>query len=679
MCGIAGFFSSSRQVSRNDLENAVRRMCDRLQHRGPDDAGTWVDADAGIALGHRRLSILDLSPAGHQPMQSAGGRYVVVFNGEIYNFNRLRKELEDLGHAFGGHSDTEIMLAAIVQWGVEAAVKRFVGMFAFGLWDRQERVLWLARDRLGEKPLYYGWCKDTFLFGSELKALRAHPDSDGEVDRGALALYLKLGHIPAPFSIYQKIFRLRPGTLLALDAANAKLGQLPEPKPYWSFREVAEAGLRAPFSGSETEARNELDRLLRSSVAQQMVADVPLGAFLSGGIDSSTVVALMQAQSTRPVRTFTIGFLEAGYNEAEHAKEVARHLGTDHTELYVTAKEAMAVIPRLPTMYDEPFADVSQIPTFLVATLARKQVTVSLSGDGGDELFYGYPRYFESVRNWNLLKSVPLWTRSLLSKLLTSIPVRGWDAVLAAIPSFAKPSELEKSDGDRIYRLADLLRLNGGADAYFRAISCWPNGGLVLGEHRPLTAASDLRRADSSPSLEHHMMWRDAVDYLPDDILVKVDRASMAVSLESRIPFLDHRVVEFAMSVPLSMKARGREGKWLLRQVLDQYVPRELIERPKMGFGVPIGEWLRGPLLDWAEHLLAERRLSSDGWFDAKPIREKWAQHRAGTRNWEYPLWAVLMFQAWREQESSSRREASRLRDQELMPSQMRNSLTLSA
>jgi asparagine synthase (glutamine-hydrolysing) len=608
-----------------------------------------VDEVEGIALGHRRLSILDLSPAGHQPMQSACGRYVIVFNGEIYNFMLLRKELEGLGRAFGGHADTEIMLAAIVQWGVEASLKRFVGMFAFALWDRKERVLLLARDRMGEKPIYYGWCKDTFLFGSELKALRAHPAWNGQIDRGVLALYLRRGYVPAPFSIYHRIFKLIPGTLLTLTVTKAEPGQLPEPKPYWSFRDAAEAGLRTPFSGSETEARNELDRLLRCAVVQQMVADVPLGAFLSGGVDSSTVVALMQAQSPRPVKTFTIGFLEAGYNEAEYAKAVARHLGTDHTELYVTAKEAMAVISKLPMMYDEPFSDASQIPTFLVSELARQQVTVSLSGDAGDELFYGYSRYSDAIRIWNPLKALPFAVRSLLSTMLTLIPIRGWDAILAGIPSFAKPKRLQISNGNSLHRLADVLLLHRDTDFYSGVISVWQECGLVLRDDQPLRAFADLQPTFSQHSFEHQMMWRDSVDYLPDDILVKVDRAGMAVSLESRIPLLDHRVVEFALRVPLSMKVRDRQSKWLLRQVLYKYVPRELIERPKMGFGVPIGEWLRGPLLEWAENLLSEKRLSSEGWFDPKPIREKWVQHLAGARNWEARLWAILMFQVWQE------------------------------
>ncbi|MGO8697819.1 MAG: asparagine synthase (glutamine-hydrolyzing) [Limisphaerales bacterium] len=659
MCGIAGFFTSSPKVKREDLDQALARMCESIQHRGPDDSGTWVDEMEGIALGHRRLSILDLSPAGHQPMQSACGRNVIVFNGEIYNFMELRKELEDLGHVFGGHSDTEIMLAAIGQWGVEASLKRFVGMFAFVLWDRKERVLVLARDRMGEKPLYYGWCKSTFLFASELKALRAHPVWDGQIDRGVLALYLKRGYVPAPFSIYQNIFKLIPGTFLSLATSHARPRRLFEPKPYWSFHDAAEAGLRCPFSGSESEASGELDRLLRSAVSQQMVADVPLGAFLSGGVDSSTVVALMQTQSKQPIRTFTIGFQEAGFNEAEYAKAVARHLGTEHTEMYVTGREAMAVIPKLPFIYDEPFSDASQIPTFLVSKLARQQVTVSLSGDAGDELFYGYSRYSETVRIWNTIESLPLSGRTILNKVLTSIPIRGWDAILDGIPSFAKPKRLQNCRGDSIQRLADKLLMEKRTDLYSTTMFFWQESGLVLGDERPLRAFADRQPGVPQFSFEHEMMWRDSVDYLPDDILVKVDRASMAVSLESRIPLLDYRVVEFALSVPLSMKARDRQSKWLLRQVLHKYVPRKLIERPKKGFAVPIGEWLRGPLLDWAETLLAEKRLVAEGWFNPKPIREKWMQHRAGTRNWQHQLWVILMFQAWQEQEKQAPSESS--------------------
>jgi len=629
-------------------------MCEQIKHRGPDDAGTWVGASEGIALGHRRLSILDLSSAGHQPMESNCGRYVVVFNGEIYNFRQLRTELEGLNHAFVGRSDTEVLLAAVAQWGVDASLKRFVGMFAFALWDRKERALVLARDRMGEKPLYYGWCKDTFLFGSELKALRVHPSWADQVDRDVLALYLRRGYVPAPFSIHRHIFKLIPGTLLALNTSKARPGQLPKPKTYWSFHEVAKAGLRSPFSGSEADARAELDGLLRSTIGQQMVADVPLGAFLSGGVDSSTVVALMQAQSPRPVKTFAIGFLEAGYNEAEFAKAVANHLGTDHTELYVTAEDALAVLPKLPMVYDEPFSDQSQIPTLLVSELARQQVTVSLSGDAGDELFYGYSRYFDAVKIWNTLKPLPFAARSLLSRMLTLIPSRGWDAVLARMPSFMRPKGFRNFQGDNVRRLADMLLCAGPTDLYASRTAFWDKNGLVLGNGVPVRPFADVLLPPTEHSLEHHMMWRDSLEYLPDDILVKVDRASMAISLENRIPLLDHRVVEFALKVPLSMKVRHRQGKWLLRQVLCTYVPRKLIERPKMGFGVPLGQWLRGPLRDWAEDLLAERRLAAEGWLDPGLVREKWAQHRAGTHNWQQDLWAVLMFQAWLELQNQS-------------------------
>jgi asparagine synthase (glutamine-hydrolysing) len=647
MCGIAGFFSNRARAQNRDLEAVLTGMCKSILNRGPDDAGLWIDEPQGIGLGHRRLSILDLSPAGHQPMTSADGRYVMVFNGEIYNFAALRRELEGLGQSFAGHSDTEMMLGAFVAWGIEAALKRFVGMFAFGLWDRRDKILTLARDRMGEKPLYYGWSGDTLLFGSELKALRAHPDWRGQIDRSVLALYLNRGYVPAPYSIYQNIFKLSPGTLVTFPASSARPGHLPEPQAYWSFREEAERGLANPFAGSEREGCDELDRLIRAAVSQQMVADVPLGAFLSGGTDSSTVVSIMQAQSSRPVKTFTIGFSEKEYNEAEYAKLVARHLGTDHTELYVTPLEAMAVIPRLPAIYDEPFSDPSQIPTFLVSQLARRQVTVSLSGDGGDELFYGYPRYFQGARLWNSLQAVPFPLRRMSGTLLNMCPLDNVCSVAQKTPFLQRVMARKKLDSARVARLAGMLRQKNRVDMYERMSAYWMEQSAVLSAG-PLPACfGDLQLRQSPERFEHYMMWHDSMTYLPDDILVKLDRASMAVSLESRVPFLDHRVVEFALSVPLSMKYREQKGKWLLRQVLEKYLTPGLINRPKMGFSVPIAEWLRGPLRDWAESLLTEQRLVSEGWFDAKIVRRLWNQHQERKHDWQYQLWALLMFQAW--------------------------------
>jgi len=646
MCGITGFLDSSSKMIQ-DFQPVIKRMTDMLVHRGPDDSGAWVDTNSGIALGFRRLSILDLSPAGHQPMFSADGRYAIVFNGEIYNFAELRTELSALGHGFRGHSDTEMMLAAVCQWGLVPAVRRFNGMFAIALWDRQERQLHLVRDRLGIKPLYYGRAGQTFLFGSELKALRAHPAFRDEIDRNALALYLRHNAIPAPYTIYTNICKLLPGTILTL--SGDQLHQIPVPAPYWSAREVAEAGVARPFTGSDREAVRELDERLRLSVHERMVADVPLGAFLSGGVDSSTIVALMQAQSSRPVKTFTIGFQESGYNEAEYAREVARHLGTDHTELYVTPEQARAVIPRLPALYDEPFADSSQIPTFLISELARRHVTVSLSGDGGDELFGGYNRYSWAKKIWRTVGWIPASLRSHAAAALLRIPPASWDAALSGrfIPSRWRISEA----GEKIRKIAESLPADSPESIYLDLVSHWKEpASIVRGAAEPPTLLTSRESWACLPDYTAWMMYMDLVTYLPDDILVKVDRASMGVSLEARVPYLDdHRVLEFAWRLPLRMKMRNAQGKWLLRQVLYQYVPRQMIERPKKGFSVPIDAWLKGPLRGWAESLLGERRLKDEGFFNPKPIRQKWQEHLTGKHNWQYHLWDILMFQAWHE------------------------------
>lgn len=641
MCGITGFFNLVSDASAETLEACLQRMTDTIHHRGPDDSGTWADAEAGIALGFRRLAILDLSPAGHQPMLSADGRFVIIFNGEIYNFASLREELFGLGHGFHGSSDTEIMLAAIRQWGLKNAVQRFNGMFAFALWDRQECTLSLIRDRLGIKPLYYGWAGQTLLFGSELKALRAHPDFQADIDRDALALYLRHNYIPAPHTIYRGFFKLPPGCILTI-----RPGQRPGEERlsvYWSAREAVENGLSQPYQGGDNEAIDALENLLTRSIGLRMIADVPLGAFLSGGVDSSTVVALMQKQSSRPVQTFTIGFNEAGFDEAEHAKAVASHLGTDHTELYVTPEDARAIIPRLPTLYDEPFADSSQIPTFLVSQLARKHVTVSLSGDGGDELFGGYNRYFWTARLWNTIRWMPVSLRKRLAKSLTALPPKAWGRVL-------KNSGLP-NPGDKIHKISEILSSPNPEAIYLDLVSHWKHpADVVLGGNEPLTALTDPSQWMNTSTLSEKMMSLDLVTYLPDDILAKVDRASMGASLEARVPYVDdHDVVEFAWQLPLNMKIRKGQGKWILRQVLYRHVPRQLIERPKVGFGVPIDSWLRGPLKDWAESLLDEKRLQREGFFHSAPIKQKLKEHLTGARNWQYYLWDILMFQAWKE------------------------------
>jgi asparagine synthase (glutamine-hydrolysing) len=641
MCGIAGFWRLGGL--RREDPDALARMTDVIRHRGPDDAGHWSDPAAGIALGHRRLSILDLSPEGHQPMSSAGGRYVIVFNGEIYNFRQLRGELEGAGAGFRGHSDTEVMLAAIDRWGLRGAVDRFAGMFAFALWDREADALHLVRDRLGEKPLYSGWMGDVFLFGSELKALRAHPGWDGRIDRGVVALFLRHAYVPQPWSIYEGIRKVPPGTIQTL--RRPKPGAEPAEERYWSARAIAEDGAAAPSRLPDGEAIETFDALLRGTIRDEMVADVPLGAFLSGGVDSSTIVALMQAQSGRPVRTFTIGFHEDAFNEAHHARAVASHLGTDHTELYLTPGETLAVIPRLPALYDEPFADPSQIPTFLVSALARRSVTVSLSGDGGDELLGGYDRYAISDAVWRRMGRLPHAMRRPLGSALTALSPARWDRLLS-LGGMASPSG--RFSGERVHKLAGLLSLDTAEAVYRRMLSHWaaPER-IVPGAVEPPVTLSDARQWPRLESYLQRMMYLDLVTYLPDDILVKVDRASMAVSLESRAPLLDHRIVEFTLRLPLAQKVRDGQGKWLLRQVLDRYVPRALTERPKMGFGVPIDRWLRGPLREWADDLLDEGRLTREGFFAPAEVTRTWREHLSGTRNWQFLLWDVLMFQAW--------------------------------
>ncbi|MDV2496612.1 MAG: asparagine synthase (glutamine-hydrolyzing) [bacterium] len=648
MCGVTGFLDLSRKKGDDELQVSVLRMADSLRHRGPDDRGAWVDAEAGLALGHRRLAVIDLSHKGAQPMHSACGRYVISYNGEIYNFKALREELEGLGHSFRGHSDTEVMLAAISQWGLKTAVERFNGMFAFALWDRKERLLYLVRDRLGEKPLYYGWMGKSFLFGSELKALRAYPDFNGEIDRDALALYLRFNYIPAPYSIYKGIYKILPGTILTINSEHTN--SPPTPTPYWSAREIVERGVAEPFMGSTDDAIVHLDTLLQDAVKLRMVADVPLGAFLSGGIDSSTVVALMQAQSEKPVKTFTIGFYEASYNEAEDASAVARHLGTEHTELYVTPKEALTVIPRLPTLYDEPFSDSSQIPTFLVSQLARRHVTVSLAGDGGDELFAGYTSHLWVPGIWQKIGWMPKVSRRAAAKVLTALSPHAWETVFRLLGPALPRTLKQRNPGNKLQKLAEALAVESPEAMYLGLISHWKDpASLVVGASEPPTTLTDRTQWANVPHLTQWMMYLTLVTFLPDDDLVKVDRASMGVGLEVRVPLLDHRVVEFAWQVPLSMKGRLGQGKWLLRQVLYRYVPQTFFERPKMGFEVPIDSWLRGPLRDWAEALLDERRLRDEGILRLGPIRQKWMEHLSGRRNWQHHLWDVLMFQAWLE------------------------------
>ena len=647
MCGFTGFISASFSGDRAAI---VASMASAIAHRGPDDSGYWADAISGVALAHQRLSILDTSPAGQQPMTSVCGRYVMVFNGEIYNHQELRRALQESHniHDWRGHSDTETLLACINVWGFEKTLCATHGMFGIALWDKEENALYLARDRMGEKPLYYGWQGDTFLFGSELKALKAHPDFKCEIDRGALALYFRHNYVPAPYSIYKGILKLPAGSYIKVQATCfSNKGDL-KPIPYWSLAAVAEQGSRNHFEGSEADALKELDVRLGSSVKAQMLSDVPLGGLLSGGIDSTMVCALMQSSSSRPVNTFTIGFNEKYYDEASHASAIAKHLGTSHTELYVTAQDALGLVPQMPTMYDEPFADSSQLPTHLVMKMARESVTVALSGDGADELFGGYNRYMYAPKVWRYAEKLPQSLRKAFCASLMAIPA-------SSLNSLSSLFGLSQA-GDKAHKLGQRLQgVNCLDDFYVALISEWSNeGGLVLDAQLPSNLIDIREEWPQVSNTVDRMMVLDGLHYLPDDILVKVDRAAMAVSLETRAPFLDHKLVEFAWQLPQKYKIHHGQGKYLLRLLLNRYVPQELTERPKMGFSIPLDDWLRGPLRDWAEDLLAEDRLKREGYLNPSPIRTAWRQHQAGKANYGYRLWSVLMFQAWLAEQQGS-------------------------
>jgi len=638
MCGLSGFLS--RGFNCSEVINIASDMVTVLKHRGPNSSGVWYDQNPECVLVHRRLSILDLSESGHQPMRSQSDRYVISFNGEIYNHLQLRRQLPI--NSWRGHSDTETLLSAIDVWGLEETLKRCVGMFALSLWDRERKKLFLARDRLGEKPLYYGWQGEgnnaSFLFGSELKALRVHPSFQSVIDHDVINLLLRHNCIPAPYSIYRGISKLMPGTFLSVSLEDR------EPKifAYWSANEVAIGGINSLYSSSDSDVLEKLEYILHQSVKQQMISDVPLGAFLSGGIDSSLVVALMQHQSSHPVKTFTIGFSESGYDEAVYAKAIAKHLQTDHTELYVSPHDAISVIPMLPQLYDEPFSDSSQIPTFLVSQLAKEDVTVALSGDAGDELFCGYNRYLLTDRLWAKLSLLPVGLRCMLANAVTKVSPMAWNKLLGFLS--------HGTVGDKIHKAAGVLASSSVDDLYLGLISHWSHPeSVVLNSFEPKTRLIESISDISQLNQIQKMMLLDLLTYLPDDILTKVDRAAMGVSLETRIPFLDHKVVEFAWRMPMSFKIRDGKSKWALRQILYKHIPKELIERPKMGFGVPIDSWLRGPLRDWGEDLMGESRLSNEGFFDPNLVRQKWNEHLSGKHNWQHQLWDVLMFQAWLE------------------------------
>lgn len=659
MCGLIGFYSPIR------LDAAAEigwNMANAVTHRGPDDLDVWVDDALCLTLGHRRLSILDLSAAGRQPMLSACKRYVLAFNGEIYNHLELRTRLTRDGEAppWRGHSDTETLLACFSAWGVKKTLQAAVGMFAIALWNRQTRMLTLARDRLGEKPLYWGWQDGSLLFASELKALKAHPGFKAEVDRNAVVLLLRHGYVDAPHSIYKDIRKLQPGHFVDISLSDMAVARAACPTAYWRLNDVARAGLDQPFKGTPAQAVEELERQLTESVRAQMLADVPLGAFLSGGIDSSTIVALMQTQSPRPVRTFTIGFTEDKYNEAQYARAVAEHIGTQHTDLYVQADDALALIPRLPEVYDEPFADSSQIPTYLVSRLARQHVAIALSGDAGDELFGGYDTYRFVPSVWNRIGRIPAPLRSSAAFALKSLPPPAWNMMFSRIRSLV-PNKLNGAiTGEKVHKLAELLACTGKESFYHQLSSHWKDPErIVIASKEPRTIHNTVNAWPKTDTFEHWMMAVGAQTYMTDDILVKVDRAAMSNSLEVRIPMLDHRVVELAWRMPIGLKIRDGTGKWLLREVLYRHIPKELVDRPKMGFTIPLADWLRGPLRTWAEALLDEARILREGFFHPAPIRASWADHICGRRDHSAKLWCVLMFQAWLERESQPRAQFS--------------------
>ena len=646
MCGINGFYSNSSFT----FDNVILKMNSAISHRGPDTNGVWQDKNSGIVLGHQRLSIIDLSAAGNQPMRSNSGRFILTYNGEIYNHLEIRKEIEKSNSniKWYGNSDTETLLEAIDFWGIEITLQKIDGMFAFGLWDQKTRCLTLVKDRIGEKPLYYGWQgkgdNKIFLFSSELKALKMHPEFKGEINRDAIALQLRHNCIPAPYSIYKDIHKLLPGCYLQLKESDLKKCLIPQSKIYWSLTESAIYGNNNQLMLSEIDIQKGLEKHLQSSVKKQMISDVPIGAFLSGGIDSSTVVALMQSQSNHPIKTFTIGFSEEDYSEAKYAKKIAKHLGTDHTELYVSSKMAMEIIPKLPSIYDEPFSDSSQIPTYLVSQLAKQHVKVSLSGDGGDELFCGYNRYIMSKKFSNIFRLMPLFFRKILSNRLELISTKNWNRLSNLSPFLNQYSNF----GDKMHKVVNVLKAKNLNDLYYMLCSHWQNPTeLLINSKEPGTLLTEFKPELKGLNSQQQMMALDFITYLSDDILVKVDRAAMASSLETRVPFLDHKLIEYVWKIPHSLKFRNGQGKWILRQILNQYVPENLTKRSKMGFGIPIDTWLRGPLRDWAENLLNEKRLKEEGFFNPKLIRNKWEDHLSDKRNWQSDLWDILMFQAW--------------------------------
>jgi asparagine synthase (glutamine-hydrolysing) len=648
MCGFAGLLSTAG-FTRDELADHARRMIAPIAHRGPDDSGIWVDEQVGFAFGFRRLAILDLSPQGHQPMQSPSGRFIIAFNGEVYNFAELRRDLAHYGYRFRGESDTEVILAAFEQWGIRDAVQRFVGMFAIAVWDAHRKELSLIRDRLGKKPLYVYSEAGLITFGSELKALVAGPTFDRTIDRTALASYLRYLYVPSPKTIFQRAIKLRAAHILTI--TNPRL-PLPAPQEYWSLENAVRDGLSNQLAGTEQDAIDQLDALLVDATKCRLRSDVPLGALLSGGIDSSTVVALMQESSHRPVKTYTIGFAEAEFDEARHAARVAAHLGTEHTELRLTADDALALVPRLADIFDEPFADPSQLPTLLVSQLARQEVTVALCGDGGDELFGGYNRYVYGEQVLSRVTRIPRAVRQSVGAGIGSVSAPAWDR-LHRLTAAVIPGVPHEHFGERVHKLGHLLNAGSVGDMYRSLLSAWQQPEELLAKDVLANGAHDdenerIVDGDEPAQLLDRMMMADQLAYLPDDLLAKVDRTSMAVSLEVRAPILDHRVVEFSWRMPRALKLRGTRGKWALREILYRRVPRAIVDRPKMGFSVPIARWLRGPLRQWAEDLLFDNAGASHGWLDQKAVRRAWMDLQDGHTQAGAALWAVVMFQSWK-------------------------------
>ena len=637
MCGIAGYLGEVKHPI-----DCLTKMADAISHRGPDNMGVWSDHNPSIGFAHSRLSILDLSSAGNQPMHSSSGNYVIIFNGEIYNHKSLRSELESINQRnWLGHSDTETLLAAIEEWGLKKTLVKAKGMFAIALWDKSSNKLSLACDRIGEKPLYYGWVNNQFVFSSELKSMKVFPEFNNVIDRKSLALFLRFNSIPAPYSIYKDIFKLEPGQIVEINSHSNKL----EKYKFWSLEEVYKNGSENKFRGSSIQAINQLENILSEAVSSQMQSDVPLGAFLSGGIDSSTIVALMQSYSNSQVNTFTIGFNSKEFDESKHAEMVSNHLGTYHFNKLVTEKDALDVIPNLPDIYDEPFADSSQIPTYLVSKFAKEKVTVALSGDAGDELFGGYNRYIFSQKMFKNITKTPNSIKKLMSKMMFSLSEENWNFILGGLMR-----NRHSNIGHKIHKTANIVSSKSINDLHFKLISQIQNpSDWLIDSNEYETVFNDNEDRFKELDSVETMMAYDLISYLPTDILTKVDRAAMSVSLETRVPFLDPNVIQFAASIPMEFKIRNGVTKWLLREVLYKHVPKDLIERPKMGFAVPLAEWLRGPLRDWAESLLDEKRLHQEGFFNVEFVRDKWSEHISGRRNWSHQLWNVLMFQAWLE------------------------------